>query len=104
VGDLDGDLAVLAVGEVDILAESLDMGIEPDTSTPWFISISKTTQDLGEVDLLRCNSTIGLDGSSLNHHKSRLHMQLVSGPQCYKKRHLHHAEPYRRNEQDAKAS
>ncbi|KAI6772857.1 hypothetical protein HG530_003815 [Fusarium avenaceum] len=42
VGELDGDLGVLAVSEVDVLAESVDMSIEPDTSIPWFISISRT--------------------------------------------------------------
>jgi hypothetical protein len=49
VGELDGDLGVLTVGEVDILAESVDMGIEPDTSIPWFISICRTTYDLAEL-------------------------------------------------------
>ncbi|KAI6766882.1 hypothetical protein HG531_011242 [Fusarium graminearum] len=34
VGELDGDVGVLAVCKVDVFAECVDVGVEPDTSVP----------------------------------------------------------------------
>ena len=54
VGELDGDEVVLAVGEVDVLAEAVDVGVEPDTR------------------VLGGDAAPSLDGGCLDHHQTGL--------------------------------